>query len=54
MIFISSELDEVVRLSDRIIVMKDRRKIAEIVNGPDVTAESIVQLIAAEDQEVLQ
>ncbi len=53
-IFISSELDEVVRLSDRIIVMKDRRKIAEIVNGPDVTAESIVRLIAAEDQEVRQ
>ena len=50
-VFISSELDEVVRLSDRIIVMKDRKKIAEIANGPDVTVESIVQLIAAEDDE---
>ena len=47
-IFISSELEEVVRLSERIIVLKDRRKIGEIVNGPDVTAESIVDLIASE------
>jgi simple sugar transport system ATP-binding protein len=47
-VFISSELDEVVRLSDRIVVMKDHRKIAEIVNGPDVTAESIVITIAEE------
>ncbi|CAN5327666.1 sugar ABC transporter ATP-binding protein [soil metagenome] len=47
-VFISSELDEVVRLSDRILVMKDRRKIAEIVNGPGVTAEAIVSSIANE------
>jgi simple sugar transport system ATP-binding protein len=47
-IFISSELDEVVRLSDRIIVLKDHRVIAEILNGPAVTAESIVTTIAAE------
>jgi len=47
-IFISSELEEVVRLSERIIVLKDRRKIGEIVNGPDVTAEAIVDLIASE------
>jgi monosaccharide-transporting ATPase len=47
-VFISSELDEVVRLSDRIIVLKDHRVIAEILNGPAVTAESIVTTIAAE------
>ncbi|SMH50668.1 monosaccharide ABC transporter ATP-binding protein, CUT2 family [Rathayibacter oskolensis] len=47
-VFISSELDEVVRLSDRIIVLKDHRMIAEILNGPAVTAESIVTTIAAE------
>ena len=46
MVFISSELEEVVRLSDRIVVLKDHRKIAEIANGPDVTAESIVDIIA--------
>ena len=45
-VFISSELEEVVRLSDRIVVLKDHRKVAEITNGPDVTAESIVSAIA--------
>ncbi|QEO15503.1 sugar ABC transporter ATP-binding protein [Agromyces intestinalis] len=48
-VFISSELEEVVRLSDRIVVLKDHRKIAEIVNGPDITAESIVTAIAEEN-----
>ncbi|MDR0959306.1 MAG: sugar ABC transporter ATP-binding protein [Propionibacteriaceae bacterium] len=46
-VFISSELEEVVRLSDRIVVLKDHRKIGEIVNGPEVTAQMIVDLIAA-------
>ncbi|WP_110589545.1 sugar ABC transporter ATP-binding protein [Microbacterium suaedae] len=45
-VFISSELEEVVRLSDRIIVMKDHRKIAEIDGGPDVSADSIIKIIA--------
>src|SRR5690606_11211604 len=36
-VFISSELEEVVRLSERIVVLKDHQKIGEIVNGPDVT-----------------
>lgn len=48
-IFISSELEEVVRLSGRIVVMKDHRKIGEIEVGPDVTAQSIVDIIASED-----
>jgi simple sugar transport system ATP-binding protein len=47
-VFISSELEEVVRLSERIVVLKDHRKIGEIVNGPDVTADTIVDLIATE------
>ncbi|MDO9395796.1 MAG: ATP-binding cassette domain-containing protein, partial [Herbiconiux sp.] len=47
-VFISSELEEVVRLSERIVVLKDHRKIGEIVNGPGVTAETIVDLIASE------
>ena len=47
-VFISSELEEVVRLSDRIIVMKDHRKIAELINGPGVTADLIVKTIAEE------
>jgi simple sugar transport system ATP-binding protein len=47
-VFISSELEEVVRLSERIVVLKDHRKIGEIANGPDVTAENIIDLIATE------
>ena len=37
-----------VRLSERLIVLKDHRKIGELSNGPDVTAETIVDLIATE------
>jgi len=50
-VFISSELEEVVRLSDRIVVLKDRRKIGEVVNGPGVTAQDIVDIIAAHGAE---
>ncbi|QAY69899.1 sugar ABC transporter ATP-binding protein [Xylanimonas protaetiae] len=50
-IFISSELEEVVRLCDRIVVLKDREKIAELVAGPDVTVESIVETIATHNVE---
>jgi monosaccharide-transporting ATPase len=46
-VFISSELEEVVRLSERIIVLKDHQKIGEIVNGPEVTAQQVVDVIAA-------
>jgi simple sugar transport system ATP-binding protein len=47
-VFISSELEEVVRLSERIVVLKDHRKIGEIINGPDITADTIVDLIASD------
>ena len=46
-VFISSELEEVVRISDRVVVLKDRAKIGEIANGPGVTAQMVVDLIAA-------
>ena len=47
-VFISSALEEVVRLSDRIIVLKDRTKIGELSNGPGVTVDTIVEMIAAD------
>ena len=50
-VFISSELEEVVRLSERILIMKDHQKVGEVVNGPDVTAERIVSIIAADSGE---
>jgi simple sugar transport system ATP-binding protein len=49
-VFISSELEEVVRLSERIVIMKDHQKVGEVVNGPDVTAERIVSIIAADSE----
>ena len=48
-VFISSEFSEVVRMSDRIVVLKDRGKIGELGNGPGVTVDTIVELIAADD-----
>ncbi|MFC4335511.1 sugar ABC transporter ATP-binding protein [Salininema proteolyticum] len=45
-VFISAELDEVVRLSDRIGVLKDRRMIDILDNTPQTTASTIVDTIA--------
>lgn len=47
-VFISSQLEEVVRLSDRIVVLKDREKIGELSNGPGVTVDTVVEMIAAD------
>ena len=47
-VFISSEFSEVVRMSDRIVVLKDRGKIGELSNGPGVTVDTIVEMIAAD------
>ncbi len=47
-IFISSELDEVLRVSQRIAVLRDHRKVAEIDNAADVGVSSLVELIAKE------
>ena len=41
----SSELDELVAVSDRIAVLRDRRKIGEIA-GDDITRENIIRTIA--------
>ncbi|PRZ06921.1 monosaccharide ABC transporter ATP-binding protein (CUT2 family) [Isoptericola sp. CG 20/1183] len=46
-VFISAELEEVLRLSHRIAVMRDRAKVAEIVNGEDVGVDEVVGLIAS-------
>jgi simple sugar transport system ATP-binding protein len=46
LVFISSELEEVIRCSDRIAVMRDRKKIAE-VSGADMSEEKILKTIAS-------
>jgi simple sugar transport system ATP-binding protein len=49
LVFISSEMEEVVRCSDRIAVMRDRKKVTEI-SGEDLNEEKILKAIAAEDR----
>lgn len=45
-VFISSELDEVVRLSERIMVLRDRAKIAEVDNDDTIDSGAILEAIA--------
>ena len=47
-LFISAELEEVLRLSDRVVVLRDRHMIEEIDNdgGDEVTVERLVHTIA--------
>ncbi|MGH3589379.1 MAG: ATP-binding cassette domain-containing protein, partial [Pseudonocardia sp.] len=44
-VFISAELDEVVRLSDRVLVLRDREPVAELA-GADVEVDRVLELIA--------
>ncbi|MDP9109932.1 MAG: ATP-binding cassette domain-containing protein, partial [Pseudomonadota bacterium] len=46
-LFISSEMSEVLRISDRIAVLRDRRKIGE-VDACDTSEQGIYQMIAGE------
>jgi len=45
-VFISAELEEVLRLSHRVAVMRDRRKVADLPNE-DITVGQIMSLIAS-------
>jgi simple sugar transport system ATP-binding protein len=45
-LFISAELEEVLRLSHRIGVLRDRTLIAELSNGEEVTAQTVMEAIA--------
>jgi len=44
-LFISSEIDEVVRMADRIAVLRDRRKVGELPGGSSEGA--VFHMIAA-------
>ncbi|MET1061037.1 MAG: sugar ABC transporter ATP-binding protein [Nocardioides sp.] len=46
-VFISAELEEVLRLSDRVVVMRDRRKIDERPND-ELSVSDILEIIAGE------
>jgi simple sugar transport system ATP-binding protein len=45
-LFISAELEEVLRLSHNIAVLRDRRVVAELVNDDNVTVDRLVEAIA--------
>jgi simple sugar transport system ATP-binding protein len=44
-VFISSELEEVVRTCRRVVVLRDRRKVGELV-GEQVSEQGIMNLVA--------
>ena len=45
-LFISAELEEVLRLSHKIVVLRDRQVVAELANDDAVTIDAVVQTIA--------
>jgi len=49
-LFISSELEEIVRQSQRVVVLRDRQKIGELTEG-EISEESIMQSIATHNLE---
>jgi monosaccharide-transporting ATPase len=44
-LFISSELEEVIRVSNRVVVLRDRQKVGEL-SGKDINEQSIMHTIA--------
>ncbi|WP_405150093.1 sugar ABC transporter ATP-binding protein [Sphaerisporangium sp. NBC_01403] len=46
-LFISAELEEVLRLSHRVGVLRDRRLVAELSNGGNLTSEALMETIAS-------
>ncbi|MFG1856056.1 sugar ABC transporter ATP-binding protein [Actinomadura geliboluensis] len=51
-VFISAELEEVLRISHKVEVLRDRRLVAELRNDGSLTPERILQTIANGDAEV--
>ncbi|MGW0519935.1 sugar ABC transporter ATP-binding protein [Crossiella sp. NPDC003009] len=45
-LFISAELEEVVRIADRVVVLRDRHKVAEL-DGASTSVDEVVELIAS-------
>jgi simple sugar transport system ATP-binding protein len=45
-LFISAEIEEVLRLSHKVEVLRDRSVVAELANDDNVTIDSVVQTIA--------
>jgi monosaccharide-transporting ATPase len=48
-LFISAELEEVLRLSHKVAVLRDRRLVSELANDAELTAERVMATIASGD-----
>lgn len=46
-VFVSAELDEVLRLSHKVAVLRDRELIAELANDDDLTPGTVMATIAS-------
>jgi simple sugar transport system ATP-binding protein len=46
-VYISAELEELLRLSHTVGVLRDRRLVARAANGPDITAGRVLEIIAS-------
>ena len=49
-LFISSELEEIVRQSQRVVILRDRRKVGELAEA-EISEEAIMQSIATAEME---
>ena len=49
-LFISSELEEIVRQSQHVVILRDRRKVGELAEA-EISEEAIMQSIATADTE---
>jgi simple sugar transport system ATP-binding protein len=49
-LFISAELEEVLRLSHKVVVLRDRRLVAELANDDSLDADRVMQTIAGGEQ----
>jgi simple sugar transport system ATP-binding protein len=47
-LFISAELEEVLRLSHKVVIMRDRHVVGELPNDEDLDADRVMQAIAAD------
>lgn len=47
LLFVSAELEEVLRLSNKIVVLRDRRVITELINDESVNPDRVLQTIAS-------
>jgi simple sugar transport system ATP-binding protein len=46
-LFISAELEEVLRLSHKVVVMRDRKVVGELINDDSLDAERVMEVIAS-------